>query len=343
MPPAAAHAVEIACAVARLFALKLAFVFVSAGSIFSGLSLGCAFCVAALWIARARRGRGRAVRWRTILRALFPRRLFRHPSVRADVGFFLFNVLLAGGLTGAAILSTHTVEGAVAGALSGRFPPPLAGAPAWLGAGVTTLLVFVAFEFGYYVDHWLSHKVPALWEIHKAHHTAEVLTPLTTFRVHPLESLKFLNILAVCTGSVGGLCAWAFGAQGQEAALAGRNLIFLGLWLAFGHLQHSHLWIAFPGRLGRLFISPAHHQLHHSDDPAHFGRNFGSFLSLFDALFGTLLEPSARRERLRFGVEGDRARQHGVSGGLIDPVTGALAALLPRPAPATGDQPLTSA
>ena len=59
------------------------------------------------------------------------------------------------------------------------------------------------------------------------------------------------------------------------------------------HLQHSQVWIAFTGWLGRLFMSPAHHQIHHSSNPAHFNKNLGSCLALWDWMFGTLHVPSA--------------------------------------------------
>ena len=343
MPPLA-DLLHTVLTVAQLFALRLAFVFVSVGSIFSAASLACALLIAALVTARKRRLRGRAVRLPVIVRALFPRGLWRRPSTRADLGFFLFNVLAAGGLTGWAIMSSQGVETAVAAGLAKLGAgSPFSDAPGWLAAGVTTIALFLAFELGYYVDHWLSHHVPALWALHRPHHTAQTLTPMTNFRVHPLESLIFLNIVAVTTGVTAALCSWAFASGGHEAALGGRNLIFLGLWFAFGHLQHSNLWITFPGVLGRWLISPAHHQLHHSIDPKHHGKNLGSFLSVFDWAFGTLHHPQREREPLVFGVEGEAERHHTIAGGLIDPVSEALATLRPAPRPPTYAPSLTRA
>ncbi len=69
------------------------------------------------------------------------------------------------------------------------------------------------------------------------------------------------------------------------------------------HLQHSHIWISCPGLAGRIFMSPAHHQIHHSADPIHFNRNFGSCLSVWDWVFGTLHQPAPRREAQSFGVD----------------------------------------
>ena len=29
---------------------------------------------------------------------------------------------------------------------------------------------FFAYDLGFFVDHTLKHRIPALWELHKAHH-----------------------------------------------------------------------------------------------------------------------------------------------------------------------------
>jgi len=98
---------------------------------------------------------------------------------------------------------------------------------------------------------------------------------------------------------------------------------------AYVHLQHSHMWIAFRGLAGRIFISPAHHQVHHSENPKHFNKNFGSCLALWDWMFGTLYVPAKKREKLTFGVAG-RADAHSVKGELVAPFFDAAGHLLPK-------------
>lgn len=318
------HALTPVAVAGRASALKLAATVVSLGSVYSAASLLCALTLALLVTAAARRRRGRKVRLRVVLRALFPRTLFRHPSTRADLGFFLLNVLATGVLIDWAVLSGNDVSRWTAERLRAALgSAPLHALPGWASAGFTTLALFLAYEFGYYVDHWLSHRLAVRWELHKPHHAAEALTPLTLARVHPLESLVFANILALSMGLASGLCVALLG-PGHEAQLAGRNAVFLLLWLAIGHLQHSNVWLTLPGPLGRWLLSPAHHQIHHSTDPADFGKNLGSFLTLFDWMFGTLRHPSRTREPLTFGVEGDSTRHHSVTGGLIDPIAAAV-------------------
>ena len=306
--------------------------FLALGSAFSIVSLACAVVVSIGVLTWERLRRQRGVRWRVVLRALKPRRL-GHPSHVADLGFFLFNILMAGTLFGWALLSANAVAHACTTALRNVLATaPLRGASPWIAGPAVTLMLFTAYEFGYYVDHWLSHRVPTLWAIHKPHHAAETLTPLTVFRVHPLESLKLMNILAVVVGATAGACEALFG-PGREATLGGRNMLFLALWMAIGHLQHSNLWLTIPGPLGRVLISPAHHQLHHSADPRHFGKNLGNFLSVFDRLFGTLREPGRDREPLTFGVKDGCPRPHSVTACLIRPLIEAGASLRPPGAP----------
>ena len=130
----------------------------------------------------------------------------RSASSKADVGFFLFNSFLATALFGWAILSYHfvstTANEALASAFGARQPTSLS---EFHSAGILTVALFLAYELGYWLDHYLSHKVPILWEFHKVHHSAEVLSPLTNFRVHPVDTLVFYNILALIMGGTGGL------------------------------------------------------------------------------------------------------------------------------------------
>ena len=80
-----------------------------------------------------------------------------------------------------------------------------------------------------------------------------------------------------------------------------------------------HMWVAFTGLAGRLLQSPAHHQIHHSADPAHFDKNLGFALALWDWAFGTLAIPSKRREPIVFGVGAEAAPFHSALAALVAP------------------------
>jgi sterol desaturase/sphingolipid hydroxylase (fatty acid hydroxylase superfamily) len=306
-------------------------ILVAPGSTLSLPAVASAIMLATAIVALRRQPGKRWPRWRVWLRALFPRHLFRSVSSRVDGGFFLLNTIGGGGGVIVAILAASQVGRWVQGALShalGASPEIALPAPA-IGV-IATVALFLAYEIAYWTDHMISHKVPFFWAFHKVHHTAEVLTPLTNFRVHPIESLKFGNVVALIVGSVGGGLAWLFGGGEHQYLINDTNLLMVVFLFTLSHLQHSHFWIATTGVWGRIVMSPAHHQIHHSSDPAHFNRNFGSSLAVWDWLAGALYIPTARRERLIFGVGVVVERPQSVTGVLITPFIEAIRTIWPR-------------
>jgi sterol desaturase/sphingolipid hydroxylase (fatty acid hydroxylase superfamily) len=300
------------------------------GSHFSLSSLFVAFLISAGFFTYKRLQRGRRVRLKTIWRALFPKHITAHRSNQADIGYLFFNIFVFGIMFGWAVLSYQFISNGIIAALAAVFGPVTpTSLPVYVSRAIITAMLFLAYELGYWFNHWLSHKVPILWEFHKVHHSAEVLTPLTNFRVHPVYAWVFANILAVSAAIANGLGNYAFGETAYQYAFNDTNIILVLFIHAYVHLQHSHMWISFRGLLGRVFISPAHHQVHHSTNPAHFNRNFGSCLALWDWMFGTLYIPTKEREHLNFGVEG-HADAHTVKGELLSPLVHAARRVLPK-------------
>lgn len=314
-------------------------VLLSPGSTFSLMSLAVAGAVAAGFLVRRRLRAGRGMpRMAAMGRALFRRGLWLAPSSRADGWLFLLNTFATGALIGWGIWSASAIANSLGHALDGAFGPTGASVlPSRAASGLVTLALFLAYDFSYWVDHWLKHKVPLLWEFHRVHHTAEVLTPLTAFRMHPVDSLVFTNIVALGVGAAAGVMHHLMG-PAQPVLLSGTNVLLVLFVCTTIHLQHSHLPIHFKGWLGRIIFSPAHHQVHHSTCPAHFGSNLGSCLAVWDRMFGTLIDPISEqaREKLTFGadVEQDRYGPHTIAGLLIQPFVNAGRLLIPQQAQA---------
>jgi len=308
---------------------QLGRLFFSPGSHFSLTSLIAALVISALYFAWQRHRRGRRIRLKTIARALFPPRIMRSRSNQADIFYLFFNLFMFSLLFGWAILSYQFVSnGIIAGLIAVAGPVAPSTWPAYVTRSIITVMLFLAYELGYWFNHWLSHKVPVLWEFHKVHHTAEVLTPLTNFRVHPIYGWIFANILAVSAAVANGIGNYMFGETAYQYALSDTNIILVLFIHAYVHLQHSHMWISFRGVLGRIFVSPAHHQVHHSGNPKHFNKNFGSCLALWDWIFGTLYVPAKEREPLVFGFP-DHVNAHTVKGELVEPFVNAAGHLKP--------------
>jgi sterol desaturase/sphingolipid hydroxylase (fatty acid hydroxylase superfamily) len=298
----------------------------SPGSLMSIWSLFCALMIAVVVALVARRGR--PVSLRATIRAMFPRHRLFGTSARADLCFTMLSTFASSALFGWAVLSHLAIASGVMHVLGKPF---LLGLPSGLAVAAMTLAMWLAYEFAYWFDHLLSHKIPALWAFHKVHHSAETLSPLTIFRVHPVDSIVFYNIVAVITGVTAGVMHWLVGPQVSPLTLAGTNVVMIAAIFTIKHLHHSHVWISWRGSWGRLILSPAHHQIHHSAAVEHHDRNFGGTLAIFDWLAGTLHQPAPKREPLRFGVK-DLRDPHSIHGSLFAPFADALSLLWARKA-----------
>ncbi|WP_375271796.1 sterol desaturase family protein [Sphingomonas sp.] len=322
---ALAHAVT---GFAGASATRLAATFLAPGSTMSLPAL--LLSLAAFAVAVAHRRRGRGVSWRVLRRVLLPRRLFGTPSGRTDAWFALTGITITGVAIGWTLVSAEFVRAELQPWLGTPLHPWL---PGWLAVAFATLVLFVAYEFAYFIDHWLMHRVPWLWHFHKVHHQAESLSLLTNFRVHPVDTILFANILALFLGCTQAVLVVVLGHAATPLTIGGTNLIALTVATLLTHLQHSHLWITFGPRWGRWLLAPAHHQIHHSDDPRHHNRNMGDVLAVFDHLFGTFWMPSADREVRRFGVDDGTPDPHGLRAALLDPFIASARALAPTRGP----------
>lgn len=295
-------------------------------------SLIVAGCIAILFLGARRKDIQRPLKLRVLMRALFPRKMVQSRSVRADVWYSIINIFVLGSFFGFVVLTYGFVSHAVADALIGTFGARQPLFSDFASGCILTVVLFLAFELGYWIDHYLSHNIPFLWEFHKTHHSAEVLTPLTNFRMHPVDAFKFANIIALSQGAAGGIAIFSLGHQAEQFTFANTNALTLVFAYLLVHLQHSHIWIAFTGLWGRLLLSPAHHQLHHSTDPAHFNKNLGSFIGIWDWLFGTLCIPARKRQKLNFGVDPVTESQHTMWEGFVTPFAQAWRTIkVPRP------------
>ncbi len=246
--------------------------------------------------------RSRRTSARGALRYLFPARLFRRSTTWLDAKMYIFSSLYLA-FQGAAVLGglDHLSEALLRLGAS-VFGPAAPDHPLPLWANITIpVLLYLALELGYWVSHWLLHRIPWLWEFHKVHHSAEVLTPLTEWRQHPVEYFIVPVTITVATSLVLAPLQWVFGPHMRLGSMWSPGLLILIFSMTIVHLRHSHVKLNAPGWLGYLIQSPQHHHIHHSTDPAHFDRNFGFCLSIWDWAFGTLTLPR-KTDHIVFGL-----------------------------------------
>ncbi|MBN2815186.1 MAG: sterol desaturase family protein [Campylobacterales bacterium] len=166
-----------------------------------------------------------------------------------------------------------------------------------------TLSLFVVGDFTRYWLHRAMHSVPLLWRFHKVHHSAEVLNPLTFYRVHPVENVLFGLRYALSVGFVTGVFLYYFGAKIGVIQIVGANLFVFIFGILGANLRHSHIPLRYGDVLEKIFISPYQHQLHHTKELS--TKNFGGALALWDWLFETL-HIEKTRTHLEYGLAQER-------------------------------------
>ena len=165
--------------------------------------------------------------------------------------------------------------------------------PLWMG--VAASIVFL--DLAVYLQHVLFHALPALWRLHRVHHTDPELDVTTGVRFHPIEILLSAGFKGAVVGALG-------------APVLG--VIVFEIVLNAGSLW-SHANLRLPGTADRLLrmvvVTPDMHRVHHSIDRVETDSNFGFTLSWWDRLLGTYrAEPRMGHEAMAVGVAGFAVR-----------------------------------
>ena len=253
---------------------------------------------------------------------IFDKKIFFSKSAKSDYKIFLINQLIM------MIVSPFLItQLTIATALYFYFHTI-----DWLSAGMFvgiakiyiilsfTIFQFTIDDFSKYIVHRFMHKWPVLWALHKVHHSATVLTPMTVFRTHPLEGIIF-SLRSAITQAIGiSLFFYLFGNLVSLYTIVGVNIFVFVFNILGSNLRHSLIGIRYWKWLEYIFISPAQHQLHHSVAFEHHDKNFGAALAVWDWLFGSL-HHSVEFETLHLGIKKDQKETtHNLRNLYFDPI-----------------------
>jgi sterol desaturase/sphingolipid hydroxylase (fatty acid hydroxylase superfamily) len=176
-----------------------------------------------------------------------------------------------------------------------------------LGPVLGDSVAVVLLDFSFYLAHIAMHKVPALWRVHRVHHSDPVVDVTTTIRQHPFEGVIRYLFMAAFAAALG-VSLWAF-------------LIYRFASALNGLFEHANIRV--PAWLDRslawLTTWPNYHKIHHSRAAHESDTNYGNIFSWFDRLFGTFTPP-ARGAQVACGLDGfDDPRMQTLWGLLIMP------------------------
>jgi sterol desaturase/sphingolipid hydroxylase (fatty acid hydroxylase superfamily) len=192
-----------------------------------------------------------------------------------------------------------------------------------------TVSLFLVDDFLRWWIHYLMHKVPELWEYHKVHHSAEVLNFATAERFHPVETIITAGIMTIGIAIVNGVFIAVAGRHLTPVTVFGANVFLFTFNIFGGVLRHAPYWVSFGPKVERWVISPAMHQIHHSEEERHFDTNLGGSLSIWDRWFGTIYIP-AGQEAIRYGIGPETKEYRTLKGLYVRPIVLSLVVLARR-------------
>jgi len=260
---------------------------------------------------------------------LLRRELWTHPSTRADVTLVFAKAIVAAVLRVPWLAATASAALAVGLTLHDWLGPT--GPTTWSPGAITIVygvVLFVGWDLSRFLVHFAMHRVRWLWSFHQVHHSAHVLTPLTLYRSHPVETVIYDLRGLVSTAAITGAFLYLFPGQLRALEILGINAVGFVFNAAGANLRHSHVWLRF-GVVERWLLSPAQHQIHHAREAELHGHNLGVWLSLWDRLAGTWA-PAGKHPPRSFGVDGANHRHDDVSSMLIGPLVEVFGRVLPR-------------
>jgi len=225
------------------------------------------------------------------LNYLLPKDIYTHISARVDIWLWVLERILRPlwAVSLFAVVAPFT-EQSVIGLLQWTFgeTPALQINYGWMV--LYSLVSLLCYDFMFYTIHYTMHKVPALWAIHKVHHSAEVLTPLTRSREHFLAGPVWAAGAAFSYSIAGGIFAYLFDGGITQATIF--NIGFFSLLFGFnGSFRHYHVQFHYPRWLSKWLQSPVMHHTHHSYLEKHWDTNMAAVTSIWDRMFGTMYIP----------------------------------------------------
>lgn len=238
------------------------------------------------------------------LRRIFDRRVFFSGSAIADYKIFLINRIFTFFISPMLLSQVAIATGIYFFLHSLDFLNPAAftGVNQATVVVLFTLTLFLFDDFSKYLVHRWMHRFPVLWALHRVHHSATELTPVTVYRVHPLEGVLYTLRGVVVQGVTIPTFYYLFGSAVSLYTVVGVNVLVFIFHVSGSNLRHTHISISYWPWLEHLLISPAQHQLHHSVAERHFDKNFGAALAIWDWMFRSLHLSSGEGE-LVFGLD----------------------------------------
>ncbi len=148
------------------------------------------------------------------------------------------------------------------------------------------LLLFISEDIAFYFEHRVDHFCRFFWAVHVTHHSSEEFNLTTGFRSSVLQPLyRFIYFIPLVL----------FGFKPLD-------IVFMySLTQIYGILVHTQYINKMPAWFEAIFVSPAHHRVHHASNIRYLDKNLGMVLIIWDKIFGTFQE-EVKEDPVKYGL-----------------------------------------
>ena len=148
------------------------------------------------------------------------------------------------------------------------------------------LLLFIAEDFVYYIEHTVDHYCRLFWAVHVTHHSSPEFNLTTGFRSSVFQPLyRFIYFIPLAV-----------------VGFKPVDIIFMyALTQIYGILVHTQFVQKMPAWFEVFFVSPSHHRVHHASNIIYLDKNMGMCLIIWDKIFGTF-QAELPNEPVQYGL-----------------------------------------
>jgi sterol desaturase/sphingolipid hydroxylase (fatty acid hydroxylase superfamily) len=149
------------------------------------------------------------------------------------------------------------------------------------------VICFVLYDFVFYINHVLGHKVRFLWCIHQVHHSSQRMRLTSGVRGSMFDFFY-----------IPWFYAW-LPLIGIHPVIIVFTEVYSKLWGLLVHVNEH-----FIGRLGifeKFMVTPTMHRIHHATNVSYLDTNYGEVLNVWDRIFKTF-RPEKQNEKIVYGL-----------------------------------------
>ena len=173
------------------------------------------------------------------------------------------------------------------------------------------VLLFIFEDLAFYIEHRIDHYCRFFWAVHLTHHSSEEFNLTTGFRSSVFQPVyRFVYFVPVALMGFHPL-----------------DIVFMySVTQTYGILVHTQYIKKMPAWFEAVFVTPAHHRVHHASNIRYLDKNMGMCLIIWDRMFGAF-QDELPEDPVKYGLTKPLKNPHNLFNHVIHEWKGMLADL----------------